>query len=375
MIRPSNEKPYDTVILGQGLAGSLLTHELLKQNQNLLVIDNDHHSSSSIMAAGLINPITGMRLVKTPHVELLLPVARLMYSDLEQQLDSSLMHNVNMVRVCKDNEEIDAWQKRSSNPDYNTWLGDYHKVSYQEQLNDPFGSFDQHQTAWLDVALLLKEFRKSLQATNNYLKANISDSDIKISDSATNPAVIIKHSTNIIKTKRLIFCQGYKDQLNSWFNWLPFSPAKGEILTLRSNKSLPQNMINHHKWVIPIDEFTVKTGSSWDRDTLDEQTTEEARNELLDKIYSLYNIPGLKFEVIQQQAGVRPCTIQRNPLVGLHPEHPQLGIFNGFGAKGSLLIPYYAQHFVKQLCNIKSNENSLLELAAIKQHWTQIQND
>jgi hypothetical protein len=35
--------------------------------------------------------------------------------------------------------------------------------------------------------------------------------------------------------------------------------------------------------------------------------------------------------------------------VGLHPENPALGIFNGLGTKGVSLAPYFAHQFVEHL--------------------------
>jgi hypothetical protein len=36
-------------------------------------------------------------------------------------------------------------------------------------------------------------------------------------------------------------------------------------------------------------------------------------------------------------------------MIGLHPEHNQIGIFNGMGTKAILLAPYYAKQFTQFL--------------------------
>ena len=62
-LQPSNEKPQTYIIVGQGVAGTLLAYFLLKAGQNVIAIDNYHKGAASNVAAGIINPITGRRYV------------------------------------------------------------------------------------------------------------------------------------------------------------------------------------------------------------------------------------------------------------------------------------------------------------------------
>ena len=59
----------------------------------------------------------------------------------------------------------------------------------------------------------------------------------------------------------------------------------------------------------------------------------------------------LPFEIIDHQAGIRPTVKDRRPLLGVHPAHHQLAIFNGMGTKGVMLAPYFANHLVNHLEN------------------------
>ena len=49
---------YDYLIVGQGLAGSCMALQLLKRGKKILVIDQPHTNSSSMVAAGMFNPGT-----------------------------------------------------------------------------------------------------------------------------------------------------------------------------------------------------------------------------------------------------------------------------------------------------------------------------
>jgi len=54
----------DFLIIGQGLAGSLLAWTLLQQQQTVVLVDSQDPQGASQVAAGLVNPVVGQRLEK-----------------------------------------------------------------------------------------------------------------------------------------------------------------------------------------------------------------------------------------------------------------------------------------------------------------------
>jgi glycine/D-amino acid oxidase-like deaminating enzyme len=48
-------------------------------------------------------------------------------------------------------------------------------------------------------------------------------------------------------------------------------------------------------------------------------------------------------EVVSHRIGIRPATRDRKPFLGKHPKEQSVYIFDGFGAKGVSLIPYYSK--------------------------------
>ena len=53
-------KKVDVIVVGQGIAGTLLAHDLLDAHQSVAVIDINLKASATRVAAGLINPV-GMK--------------------------------------------------------------------------------------------------------------------------------------------------------------------------------------------------------------------------------------------------------------------------------------------------------------------------
>ena len=62
----------DVLVIGQGICGTFLTWWLEQRGLSFVVIDEDRPATASRAAAGLINPVTGRRIVKTWMIDELL---------------------------------------------------------------------------------------------------------------------------------------------------------------------------------------------------------------------------------------------------------------------------------------------------------------
>jgi glycine/D-amino acid oxidase-like deaminating enzyme len=107
-----------------------------------------------------------------------------------------------------------------------------------------------------------------------------------------------------------------------------------------------------------------KVGATYHWFNLNEETTEEARKELTEKLEKLTRLP---YKITKQVAGIRPATMDRKPFIGQHPKHENMYIFNGFGAKGVSLVPYFAAHFADVLLQ-KIDLDVEVDIKRIKKH-------
>ncbi|GFO73654.1 glycine oxidase [Bathymodiolus japonicus methanotrophic gill symbiont] len=330
-------KQVDYLIIGQGLAGSILSWELIKQGCTVHLVDNQQENASQI-AAGLINPITGMRLVKHNKLDTLLPCAKQTYQELSQFFSQDFYIEKPMLRILRNEKELLKFQQRIQEPAYHKYL-DTELKSAPAILNAPLGIIQQQQTGYLLTQNLLACLKNFLQAKQAYQRTQFVYQDLNI-DNAIN--------WQGITAKKVIFCEGYLAIHNPWFKHLAFQLAKGEILTLTTQQTLAPELLNYGHWLIPINKHQFRTGATFDTINLNTQATDLGKSTLLHALAQ--TIPTLATASIDKhQANIRPTTLDKMPFIGLHPKYQNLAIFNGFGAKGSLQIPYYSQHFVQHL--------------------------
>ncbi len=329
----------DFLIIGQGLAGSLLAWELVKRDQQVIVVDSGG-DNASLISAGIVNPVTGMRFVKSANVDTLLPAALKYYKKISEALNQIFFIEKPMLRIFKNSAELTYCQKRLKQPDYSAYLGKLNLVDQDiAGFKSLHGSIEQKQTGHLLTVNLLAAIRQWLTSKDSFRLTSIDYSAINLARTV---------NWQNIKANRIIFCEGYQGMNNPWFSWLPFKPAKGEILTLKKSEPLPDKIFNYGHWLIPSRRNEIRLGATFDWDIASPKPTEIGKENLLSHL-KVFNSQISKSEIIDYQAGVRPCTEDKHPFIGIHPQYPQMAIFNGFGSKGSLQIPWYAQCFADYL--------------------------
>ena len=333
---------YDSIIIGQGLAGSILAYQLIKRGKNVLVIDNQHHGSSSKVAAGIINPITGYRLITNVLFSEQRECCLGFYKELEILFGQKLVNELKQFRLLKSEEQAFFWKKRQTHATYKDYAGDSFP-SFEPFLKNEFGAVEIHKTLRIHTSELLNNLKHWFLKKNSYLAEKIDYQKIEVS---TN-----KISIGKLESKNIIFCEGYQVIHNPWWKHLPFKLSKGEILKVEIDKPI-NAMLNWRQWLVPDSENSKHAllGANYEwGDFLDQnacKATSEAKEYLMMRLHTNTQ---LKFKVLEQQAGVRPTPTHRYPYIGSHKNASNVFCFNGFGSKGCLTIPYYSDLLVSHL--------------------------
>ncbi|HNQ12828.1 MAG TPA: FAD-dependent oxidoreductase [Bacteroidia bacterium] len=338
-----DQKLHDVIIVGSGIAGSLLSYFLVQQNLKVLVFNQEYERSASRVAVGIVKPITGRRLAKSWNLEQFLPFAHSFYKNLEKELQFKFYFPIPNLELCSNVKQLNEWISKSGEPDYKAYIKGRTEIKSEWGIQNIQSSIRIAQTFHVNVASLCAS-----------LMSFLSDQLIIKSESFDHTLLQI-NSDHIqysdLKSKLIVFCEGGFVQSNPFFKDYPFQNVKGDVLHIQ-HSTLPQEYIlSKGIFIVPIGNHQFKVGSTYNWKANNDLPDNEARQELETK---LKRIIGDTYSIIKHEAGYRPSIKERRPIIGFHPVHHCLGIFNGLGSKGVLMAPYMAQHFAKVICKIES---------------------
>jgi len=336
-----NLKQFDVIIVGQGLAGTALAWSLMGNGSRVLVIDRDSPVTASKIAAGLITPITGQRLVKTWRFDELWPFAVTFYRQVEWTTGTSLFRQTPMIRLFQNPEESETYSRRSGVEEFRAMVRSPEPPLEPRSFVGEQSGFEMPVAGQLDVPQYLSASREHFAREEQFQNAEFDlTHDLELDEAG------IRLPRLRVSSRRLVFCQGIDAVHNPWFRSVRFRPAKGEILTVRVPGLRESRVVHRGVWLAPLGGEVFRVGSTYEWEQLDNVPTPTCRDEIESRLREFLLLP---FEVLEHQAAVRPIHLNQYPVLGHHPDFPQLGYFNGLGSKGTLHAPYFASQFARVL--------------------------
>ena len=347
----------DFIIVGRGLAASVLMHTLHKKQVSFIVIGDEQLSKCSRVAAGIWNPVVFKRLTKSWLADEIIPFLNNFYSDSEVLLKKKLMHQRPIVKPFTEEHEKTLWTRKAGSDlegfiDPRIYAPDSPELTNCRIEND-YGVVNR--SGNLDVT----EF---LDSTSLCFKDEIVSQVFDYNELNILPG---KVSYKNMTARSIIFCEGHLMRNNPWFNWLSLKPVKGEIITVKaSDLVLKDKIFNRNGFIMHIGDHTYKVGATYEWTDLEETPTPTGLLELKTKLRQMI---ACESSVIRHEAGIRPSSPDRRPIIGAHPQYPNVFIFNGLGTKGVMLAPFFAENFVnfylqKNLLHKEVNVNRFYNL-------------
>ncbi len=328
----------DYLIVGQGISGTFLSYFLLQAKKKVLVIDNGFPNSPSKIAAGVINPVTGRRLVTVWRADELLPFAWDSYREMENLLQITAISQKNIIDFFPNPFMREGFLKKVSDNDRYTQLP-VDENHFTDFFRYDFGYGEVAPAYTVHLETLLPAWRNYLSAQHILLEEHFDTTELKEETRQI-------HYKDIVADK-IIFCDGTTGADNPYFKNLPFAPNKGEALVLEIN-GLPDTAI-YKKTMLLVpyaDKNIFWIGSAYAWEFENELPTTAFRNSTEELLNNWLKLP---YTILEHRAGLRPATLERRPFVGIHPLHPAIGVLNGMGTKGCSLAPFFAKQLADHL--------------------------
>lgn len=308
------------LVIGAGIAGTFLARELHERGVSVQVVDDPSIASASRAAAGLVNPVIGIRLTLVPGVEDLLAQSFALFSTLEQSLGRTLWHPLPIDRFFRDAGERARWEKRAGDPAYAPWV----VPLPGEGDRAPWGGIRIQRGGWFDYRCLPDILD---QAGIPRIADRIDASSLE----AAGNGVVWRGDFY----DAAVWCQGSGAD-DPWFTGLPWKAALGEIMTLRSAVGPRDAIWMRGIFVVPLGEGLFRVGSTYRWTALEGGPSPEGREEILGR-WRVLGLP--EPEVVDHRSGVRPILQDRQPVAGPHPQEKAVWIVNGLGSRGAMTAP------------------------------------
>jgi glycine/D-amino acid oxidase-like deaminating enzyme len=333
-------------IVGQGVAGTLLGFELERRGIDFKIIDSGKNHSSSI-AAGIMNPVVFRRLTKSWMLDDCWDLAIQTYQELEKKLGVSFLHVKPMRRLFASDQEAGFWHDKTKRPDFERFIAPFSDDDpCPSYAKNNFGNGLVKSVHHIDVLPFLAQTRQYFENQGKMITQEVD-------------YLALQESLNQGEYESIIFCQGYQNFENPFFQKLPVQTTKGQILTIKNEEISEAELLNRKCFLLPLGDSLFRVGATYEWENTSLNTTDAARKEISEKLESLIDSP---FEVVAQHAGIRPTSPDRRPIIGAHPVHKNMFILNGLGTKGYLIAPWC----VKQLSEHIYDNKALMDVVNLK---------
>ncbi len=322
---------YDYIIVGLGLAGISFCEQLRTHDRTFIVFDDGSQKSSTV-AGGLYNPVVLKRFTAVWKCDEQLQIALSMYQDLEQLLNVHLDHKIPVYRKFTSIEEQNNWFAASDKPILSKYLHSNVIKNTNPAVNAPFGFGKVMQTGRINVKGLIESYKTFLIDRDRFRSEPFEYMKVRSEKDHV-------HYKNI-RSKYIVFAEGFGVSKNPFFQNLNLSPTKGELLIIHAPELKIDFVLKGPVFLIPLGNDHYIVGATYELNDLTYNATDKGKSKLLKGLKALISCP---FDIIEHVVGIRPTVRDRRPLIGKHQDHKGMYLLNGLGTRGVMIGPYVAK--------------------------------
>jgi len=329
----------DFIIVGGGLAGISFAETAYLNNKTFTVISDTSHNSS-LVAAGIYNPVILKRFSLPQDSKLHLDYMKPFYDTIEKRLDLKFDFELPVYRKFASVEEQNDWFTASDKPTLVPFLDTQIVHDKYDNLPAPFGFGKVLRTGYVDTDVLIEGYHDFLKQQDCLRKETFNHNSLTISEDSV--------TYKDIRAKHIIFAEGFGLYSNPYFRYLPLDGTKGELLVIKAPKLKLNVTVNAGVFILPMGHDLYKVGATYEWEDKTAVPTDAGKAELIEKLNEVITCG---YEIIHHLAGIRPTTKDRKSLIGTHHQHKNVHLLNGLGTRGVMLGPYMAKELYDSIEN------------------------
>lgn len=321
-------KNVDYIIVGDGYAGLFFAHQLIKNNKSFVVFSEGRKSASQV-SAGIINPVVLKKFTTFWKAQEQIDFLKDSLKEIEKYTGQNYLIEAPIHRIFHDENEQKLWLKKSENDELIKFLDK--NFDHLEVVKNDFKTGKVNQSARLDVNGFFTGLFDFLENKGHLSKEKFICHELNTENSTYKDLLF----------KNILFCEGMAVKENPFFSDIPVIPNKGHHIKVKLSKQISSNItIKKKHFLFPVNEELYFYGGTYDREQLHHNIDDSAVEQLKNSLSEFYPYD---FEIDHVNFGFRPTVKDRRPIIGRHPEHLNLYVFNGLGARGILNGCYFSK--------------------------------
>ncbi|MCW3169152.1 FAD-dependent oxidoreductase [Chryseobacterium sp. 09-1422] len=331
-------KNVDYIIVGDGYAALFFAHQLTR-NKKSFVIFSEGRKSASQISAGIVNPVVLKKFTTFWLAQEQLDFLKTSLDEIEEYTGVNYLIKASIHRIFHDENEQKSWLKKSQSEELEGFLDK--NFEHLEVVKNDFNTGIVKQSARLNVQGFFNDLLTFHQTNSRLISEKFNYHELNVAESTYHD----------YRFKNIVFCEGMGVKNNPYFSDIPVIPNKGHHIRVKLSQPIPENLtIKKKHFLFPLNNGMYFYGGTYDREQLHEHIDESAIEQLRNGLSEFYP---LDFDIEEVHFGFRPTVKDRRPIVGRHPVHADLYVFNGLGARGILNGCYFSKSLYDHIENNK----------------------
>jgi len=345
---------YFAAVFGAGIAGTAIAHELQKLGKEVLVIDPHVSESASGAPAALVNPATGRRARLSWEGEACMAALRETVDIVQKDHDAEpLISDTGVIRPAINEKLAENFRESLEKYDWPEgwirWMDDKEVLKLNPQIAPNHGALflDCGFTVYVDR--YLNAFRKHLRLNGASFRYEAARYEPV---SGSNAYRIVFENGETATADHVIAAAGEQTPFFHHWQYLPLHRVKGQIVQYEADRDLNwDHAVSAMGYTLRRGKRDLIVGSTYEHKFEDLSVTEKAAEQIHAKLQKM--LPGVSANVTikDQVAGARVTTPNKLPVIGRHPDQPNLCIYTAMGSKGLLFSAYVARFLASHMVN------------------------